>query len=565
MSDPSEQDERFTSLKKRFFDDWIAAEPEEATTLGLAEEDGRLRDPSPQAAASGARRARAVLDELDALDARGWSTDDDRFDAWALRAHASERVLAAERGRPETDVEAVPYVIMMLAHAAAHATTDARRRTVSRRIEAIPRYVADVRSALAEGARSGRPFSTAVLGAIDGQLSSARADLAEIVRAAYPNGDARTRASLEAADRAADAVVAFAAFLRETVATSPGAREVVPIGEGEYRRRLDSWWRLGSLDEIRRRARDELDHARAEMIELAARSATASSAPTRTFADAKRRLDEILAPRPNSPEAIVPLYEREIARAIDFCREHRVFAIPEVCRCEVIASPELWRRFAPCTNWPAPLLGGDAPGSCAVVLDPALHPLANIPGLAVHEAVPGHFLQSRRWQQRFGPSKAPVRFLSVPDECGVLRGAWIPHFMIEGWAVLAEATMADAGFYDDVTLLFHSFCRTIHAARALADIGTHVDGWPRQQTMAFLAEATGMPPSACAHQSVRYARSGLQALGYLIGRLAIEDVRAAEKRKLGAAYDELAFQDKVLDAGPVPPALLFDELRAPVR
>ena len=65
-----------------------------------------------------------------------------------------------------------------------------------------------------------------------------------------------------------------------------------------------------------------------------------------------------------------------------------------------------------------------------------------------------------------------------------------------------------------------------------------------------------MPSRYCEYQAVRYARSGLQAHGYLIGQLAIEDLERVERARLGGAFDDLKFQSDLLDAGPVPPALV---------
>jgi uncharacterized protein (DUF885 family) len=554
QSGPAETAERLGALSRRFFDAWTEAEPEEATTLGLKDAARRLRDPSQAAAEAHARTARAALVELDAIEREGTLDHDARLDAWAIRAHANERVLAADRRHAETGLDAVTYEMMMLAHAAARVTSPEDRETVSERLAALPAFIASARAALEAGVRDGRAYSSAVLDTLVAQFESGEADLAEIAETAHAGANDPDRAlALERARDAGRAVLSFRAFLAENVASSPGVRELVPMGEVEYQRRLNAWWSLGSIDRIRRLAQEELERSRAKMIELAA---PLTGAKVDTFADAKRVLDAVMAPKPSSASEVIAVYERAIARAVEFCRARANFTIPERCHCEVRRSPELWRRMSVCTNWPAPLLGGDAPGACAVVVDPALHPLANVPGLAVHEAVPGHFLQSRAWQLRFGGARAPVRFLSVPDECGIVRDAWIPHFMIEGWAVFAEVRMEEAGFYDGVARLFHVFCRAIHAARALADMGVHTEEWSRERVTAFLAEATGMPARMCRDQSVRYARSGMQALTYLIGQIAIEDARDSAKARLGAGYDELAFQSALLDAGPVPPALV---------
>jgi uncharacterized protein (DUF885 family) len=548
-------------LTSRFFDGWMDAEPEEATSLGMSRAAPRLRDPSPAAAEAEGQRCAAALRELDAIAPSSF-TAEDALDAWALRAHATERVLAAERGLAETRLEDVPYAVAMLAHVAARASSDEERRLLTSRLEGLPRHVADAQAALARGVAAGRPYSTAVARLIADQLASAREDLAAIVTTAFaaaPQHRDRAAAAT-AADGAVTSILGFATFLREVVSTSPSAREVVPLGEAEYDRRLASWWGIeASRAVLTARARAELEQAQAEMRDRAARIAPAvQGAPARvaTFADARAVVDRLLAEVPTSADDVVALYEREIARATAFCRAHGTFSIPVECHCPVVRSPEMWRRFAVCTNWPAPLLAGRGGGACAVVVDPALHPTVAGPNLAVHEAVPGHYLQSRAWQIRFGGARAPVRFLGVPDECGVLRDAWIPHFMIEGWAVFAETRMEEAGFFDERGALFRSFVRTIHAARALADIGLHTEEWSAEDVARFSAAATGMPASFTAAQGVRYARSGMQALGYLFGRLGIEDLRDEEKARLGPRFDDLAFHATLLDAGPAPPGLL---------
>jgi len=554
---------RFSALVHRFFDAWIEAEPEEATTLGLADSLGRLRDPSSAAEVALARSAQSALTELDAIERERPLDREEPLDAWAIRAHGTERVLAADRSDAETAIEALPYELMMLAHAGAHCRTAEDRRTVAHRFEALPSFIAAHREALSRGIRAGRPFSIASTDAVIGQLGGAAADLDEIALLAFSGSEADESSRAVARCSAASAathVLEFVSFLRDEVKTASGATDVVALGEKEYERRISDWWKLGSLDAIRRRATDELADTHRRIVEAAAEVATTlpDSTPVRSFQDAKKVLDVLLTQKPSSPDEVVAMYEREIQRSTELCRNGGWFSIPEVCRCDVLRAPSLWRRFATCTNWPAPLLGCDAPGACAVVADPELHRLVNAPSLAVHEAVPGHFLQSRAWQLRFGKATAPVRFLSVPDECGLLRGAWIPHFMIEGWAVFAEARMEEAGFHDAESRLFHLFCRAIHAARALGDIGLHTEEWPRTKVAELVSNETGWPLDFGEAQAVRYARSGMQALGYSIGHRAIEDLRQKKRVREGAAYDELAFQSALLDVGPVPPALLED-------
>jgi hypothetical protein len=204
------------------------------------------------------------------------------------------------------------------------------------------------REALRTGVREGRAFSTAVVEVVAQQLATAEADLLAIVSTAFEHAPHHAEVAVSAA-AAAKEVATFVAFLREEVAPSSGARDVVALGEREYERRLSDWWGLSGIESLQQGAEAELADARTQMTELAAQLATTipgAPASVRSFGDATATVMALLKPTAASADGIIPLYQAAIARAQDFCRERGTFTIPDPCQCEVRPSPELWRKLA---------------------------------------------------------------------------------------------------------------------------------------------------------------------------------------------------------------------------
>src|SRR5256885_12245562 len=75
------------------------------------------------------------------------------------------------------------------------------------------------------------------------------------------------------------------------------------------------------------------------------------------------------------------------------------------------------------TNWPAPLLDPQGRGHCLYGDDVTSHVEVATKNLAVHEAIPGHYLQSAIWQRTFaGRPRSIVRFSGVCDDVAFARG-----------------------------------------------------------------------------------------------------------------------------------------------
>ena len=77
-------------------------------------------------------------------------------------------------------------------------------------------------------------------------------------------------------------------------------------------------------------------------------------------------------------------------------------------------------------------------------------------------------------------------------------------------------------------------------------------GWSRQQAIDFFLKNTAKTLQDITVEVDRYIAWPGQALGYKIGELKLQELRAAAEAQLGAAFDIRAFHDEVLASGAVP-------------
>ncbi len=165
--------------------------------------------------------------------------------------------------------------------------------------------------------------------------------------------------------------------------------------------------------------------------------------------------------------------------------------------------------------------------------------------VAFHEAVPGHHFQLTLAQQLTG----------VP----LLRRIGMFNAYAEGWGLYAERLADEMGLYsDDVARIGLLTQDSMRAARLVVDTGLHALGWSRQQAVDYLVENTPMARIEIEAEIDRYAGHPGQALGYMVGRLEIERLRAEAEQALGDRFDIREFHDTVLGSGTVPLPVLAD-------
>jgi uncharacterized protein (DUF885 family) len=166
-------------------------------------------------------------------------------------------------------------------------------------------------------------------------------------------------------------------------------------------------------------------------------------------------------------------------------------------------------------------------------------PLYELPALTLHEAVPGHHLQS-------------ALALEI-DNAPEFRKGFYPHAFGEGWGLYAEKLGVEMGVY---ATPYEHFGRLSYemwrACRLVIDTGIHTKGWTREQAIDFLAANTALSLHNVRTEVDRYISWPGQALSYKMGELTIWELRAKAEKELGDRFDIRAFHDALLADGGLP-------------
>ncbi len=166
-------------------------------------------------------------------------------------------------------------------------------------------------------------------------------------------------------------------------------------------------------------------------------------------------------------------------------------------------------------------------------------PLYQLAAMALHEAVPGHHLQSA----------LSLEIENAPD----FRKDFYPHAFGEGWGLYSEKLGVEMGVYQTP---YDNFGRLTwemwRAARLVIDTGLHAKGWTRDQAVDYLASNTALSLHNVNTEVDRYIAWPGQALAYKMGELTLWELRAKAEKELGDDFDIRAFHDAVLNGGGLP-------------
>lgn len=164
---------------------------------------------------------------------------------------------------------------------------------------------------------------------------------------------------------------------------------------------------------------------------------------------------------------------------------------------------------------------------------------------AVHEAYPGHHMQIS-----FGQTLPQTPLAKLSSNAAY----------VEGWARYSEVLAEEAGMFDNP---YAPISRRIWPARGMvADPGLHVLGWSRKQTVDYLMNTGAFGSVVEAEDMVdRMASLPGQLTAYDSGGLEILALREDAKATLGNRFDLRDFHRAVLDAGVVP----LGELRVQIE
>ena len=165
--------------------------------------------------------------------------------------------------------------------------------------------------------------------------------------------------------------------------------------------------------------------------------------------------------------------------------------------------------------------------------------LYTIPALTVHEAVPGHHLQSAL-NNELGDSIPRFR-----------RNLYLSAYG-EGWGLYTEFLADEMGIYTTPYEKFGKFTYEMwRACRLVVDTGLHAKGWSKEEAIDYMSKNTALSLHEVNTEIDRYISWPGQALSYKIGELKIRELRNKAKDQLNDKFDIREFHEKILEYGTV--------------
>jgi len=159
--------------------------------------------------------------------------------------------------------------------------------------------------------------------------------------------------------------------------------------------------------------------------------------------------------------------------------------------------------------------------------------------LSLHEAVPGHHLQTAIAAELEG----------LPE---FRKRGWYTAYG-EGWGLYSESLGEEMGFYTNPYSKFGQLSYEMwRAIRLVVDVGMHAKGWSKQQAIDFFTANVGKAEHDINVEVDRYISWPGQALAYKIGELKIKELRGYATKELGEKFDVRAFHDQILGNGSLP-------------
>ncbi|RYY20424.1 MAG: DUF885 domain-containing protein [Cytophagaceae bacterium] len=169
--------------------------------------------------------------------------------------------------------------------------------------------------------------------------------------------------------------------------------------------------------------------------------------------------------------------------------------------------------------------------------------------LFLHEAIPGHHYQISLQQEN----------TSLPK----FRQFAGYGAMTEGWALYCESLGKELGLYKDPYQYIGALSdEMLRAVRLVVDTGLHTGQMTREQAIAYMLDNTPDNEANDTAAIERYMAIPGQALGYKIGQLKIQELRARYAKELGDKFKLSDFHDELLKDGVMPLAVLERKMDA---
>src|SRR6266508_3217827 len=550
------QDDAFQKIARDYVEQYLRANPEEATELGYHRFDGQLTDYSPEARAKYLATQKEFRDKLNSIDG-SQLTGANNIDFRILKENIDYQIFQAEELKePEWN----PLVYMQslanslyLLVARDFAPPDKRIPNLRQRMEKIPRAIAQAEANLQ---RPPRVHTETAIEQTQGAINLVREGLSPVL------------------DRAPQMKKELAPLQEKTTAALEDYKkwlqnDLLPRSDGDFRLGADKFrkklrFALASnlsMEEIMKRAQADLQQTQTAIYEtgLPLYKKYFPNADDKTLADkhavTAAVLDRLAEQHPDDA-TVVSYAQKILGEATDFVKQHNLVTIPSV-PLDVIAMPEFKRgvAIAYCDS-PGPL---DKNGKTFFAVAPTPKDWSKerkesffraynnymIRDLTVHEAMPSHYLQLAHANEFRAPT--------------LVRAVFRSDTFIEGWAVYTEQLMAEQGYGGPEVKMQQLKMRLRAIANAILDQSIHAGNMNEKEARNLMMKQTFQQEGEAVAKWKRARLTSAQLSTYFVGATEHLDLRAAEEKKLRRDFDLKKYNDQVISYGS-PPVKFVREL-----
>jgi uncharacterized protein (DUF885 family) len=543
------QDDPFQKIAHDYVEQYLQANPEQATELGDHHFDGKLTDYSAQARAKDLATQKEFRDKLNAIDGTQL-TGANNIDFRILKENIDYEIFRTEELR-EPEWNPLVYMQSManslyLLVARDFAPAEKRIPSLRQRMEKIPGVIAQAKANLQHPPRI---HTETAIEQTQGAINLVRSELAPLLDQAPQTK--KDLAPLQ--DKTAAALEDYKKWLQNDLL--PRSDGDFRLGEEKYRKKLR--FALASdlpMEEIMKRAKADLEQTQTAIYETALPlyKKYFPTADQQTITDKHKVtaavLGKLAEQHPNDA-TVVDYAKKVVTEATEFVKRHDVVSVPNR-PLDVIAMPEFKRGVA--------IAYCDAPGPLekngktffAVAPTPKdwskerkesfFHEYNNymIRDLTVHEAMPGHFLQLARSNEFRAPT--------------LVRAIFQSGSFIEGWAVYCEQVMAEQGYGGPEVKMQQLKMRLRAICNAILDQSIHAGNMSEKEAMDLMTKEGYQQEGEAVAKWKRARLTSAQLSTYFVGATEHLDLRAAEQKKLGDQFNLKKYNDQVISYGSPP-------------
>jgi uncharacterized protein (DUF885 family) len=543
------QDDAFQKVAHDYVEQYLRANPEQATELGDHRFDGELTDYSVGARARDLTTQKEFRDKLNTIDG-SQLTGANSIDFRILKENIDYQIFRAEELKePEWN----PLVYMQslanslyLLVARDFAPAEKRIPSLRQRLEKIAGVIAQAKANLQHPPRI---HTETAIEQTQGAINLVRTELAPLLDQAPEMK--KELAPLQ--DKTAAALEDYKNWLKNDLL--PRSDGDFRLGAEKYKKKLR--FALASdlpVEEILKRAKADLEQTQTAIYETALPlyKKYFSKADQQTIADKHKVtaavLDKLAEQHPTDA-TVVDYAKKVVTEATDFVKRHDVAGVPNV-PLDVIAMPEFKRgiAIAYCDS-PGPL---EKNGQTFFAVAPTPKDWSKerkesffreynnymIRDLTVHEAMPGHFLQLARSNEFRAPTLVRAIFQSGP--------------FIEGWAVYCEQVMAEQGYGGPEVKMQQLKMRLRAICNAILDQSIHAGNMNEKEAMDLMTKEGYQQEGEAVAKWKRARLTSAQLSTYFVGATEHLDLRAAEQKKLGDKFNLKKYNDQVISYGSPP-------------